>query len=687
MSGTTSSSGDWASKAVLERIAKASESAAKSLENLLRKQGVSVSGFIESVDKTSDAVDNLETSLNPNKNGFKKSVTDFLQLTKDGNKQKEIQDKWTQYQFRQEKRARSEAIKGFTQSLSGGESTISPIFNRMGQTLEKGLGSIPVLGPMVGFAAGAFTGLAQQLFATRNTFMDMVDQGIMFGGSLTQFRADIAAAGLSTEGFATITQQSGMAIQQFGERNFLQTTTQMQGFFQEFGLRLQEGSAWFGEYLENQRLSGTAYLKSLDEHKAAFQENVKTQREMASITAVSTKQAREIQRQLAQSKRLQFLKAGLQAPQAEALDKAVTVMSQMGFSAQDLEVLQLQAITGAPTKEGADLQQILGEDLFAQVIASLKTGQTDVITSSQFAEQAARRLEDLSSTQQGLAYSSRGQELLERMGVLQTLRGRARKPGQVERAGTPSGLASDIQAITGLQNTIDTVLGQLNSSLLTFIQGPLQGLSGWLIEFNKVIQAGTGAAPGEALKKMAEAMGGENTPLGRIATSFSKDGIMSGLGQTLTEMFKPVWEALYNKLTLWGTNFIEMLASIIPKSLRNKTPREIEQELEQQATKQQQDSDRRQQIARTRAGLTSAGPTFDNIMLQDALSTTVDRQAATQSRIGEIAFNQRLQELDRLKSELQAQQQSEFLDPRLLKDIVDQIQRQTRVLNNSIQNQ
>ena len=692
--GETKTGGNWASAQVLERIAKATERSASSLATILQKQDTALTGFSQSVNQADESVDNLAQSLETTAKAggkYKRAITDLLHITNKYTRDKKDQSDADKAQAKEnlalDKSQRYAAVKEFSKSLSGPDGASNAI-GKLGQNMEKAIGSFPVVGPIIGFAAGALTGLVQQLFQTRDTFMNMVDQGIMFGGSITQFRADVAGAGLTVDQFAAIAQNSGAAIQQFGEKNFLKTTNSMQSFFEEFGLNLQAGNEWFAEYLENSRLSGTLYLRSIEDQKAAFEESVKQQRELSRLTGVSVKRQKEEARRLAESKKLQFLLASVSKDQATAMEQASTILFGMGAKAEEVEAVQMQTITGAPTKVGADFEQAIGAEAFSKIIEAMSTGKTDILKSPEFRELLAQRLEQLSKTQQGMARSQRGQEIIERMGLLHGARGAVQKPGQDTGTQTPSGLAVDTQTLVGLQNTVNTLLGQIQEGMLRLIQGPLESLAGWLKSMNSIVMAGTSAGPGEGLKKMAEAMGGENTPLGRIATAFSKDGMLAGIKtagveiilKPLLDTLKEAWDNLITKLKAWGAGLVESIASIIPSGFRNKTPKEIEAELVKRA-----DSELYKEDARRATSRGMIPPLATKV--DEALNLRVDKEAASNSKIGETAYLERAAQVEKLQAELKAQQQNEFVDPKIWQEILTSIRRQTSVLNASIQNQ
>lgn len=694
MSGPTSGE-NWASERVLERIAKATEKSASSLATILQKQGTALTGFSQSVNQADESVDNLAESLEITAKAggkYTRAITDLLQITNKASRDKKNQTDYEKESFAFAKRNRYAAVREFSKSLTGPNGVGSAIGN-LGQYIEKGIGTMPVVGPAIGFAAGALTGLAQQLFQSRDTFMSMVDQGIMFGGSVTKFRADVAGAGLTVDQFAAIAQNSGAAIQQFGENNFLKTTNSMQSFFEEFGLKLQDGNEWFAEYLENSRLSGTLYLRSIEEQKAAFEESVKQQRELNKLTGASGKKQREEERRLAEMKKLNFLLASVSNDQATAMEKAGRVLiNGLGAKAEEVEAIKLQAITGAPTKVGADLQQVIGAPMFNQIMDAMRTGQTDIIASPEFREQLAQRYEQLSKTQPGMAYGQRGPELIERMGMMVAARASVRRPAEPTPAPTPGGVAPDTQTLTGLQNTVNTALGQIQEGMLRLIAGPLESLAGWLKSMNSIVMAGTSAGPGEGLKKMAEAMGGENTPLGRIAGSFSKDGIFAGITtaigevlsvawKTLKNTLEEAWDSLVTRLKAWGAGLVEMIASILPSYIRNKTPKEIEDDLVKRAKSDLYKENERRAVAS--GGIIPLPAT----KVDEALNLRVDKEAASKSKIGETAYMERAAQIEKLQAELKAQQQNEYVDPKIWQDILSSIQLQTRILNSSIQNQ
>jgi membrane protein involved in colicin uptake len=640
-------------------------------------------------------VDNLAESLEITAKAggkYTRAITDLLQITNKASRDKKNQTDYEKESFAFAKRNRYAAVREFSKSLTGPNGVGSAIGN-LGQYIEKGIGTMPVVGPAIGFAAGALTGLAQQLFQSRDTFMSMVDQGIMFGGSVTKFRADVAGAGLTVDQFAAIAQNSGAAIQQFGENNFLKTTNSMQSFFEEFGLKLQDGNEWFAEYLENSRLSGTLYLRSIEEQKVAFEESVKQQRELNKLTGASGKKQREEERRLAEMKKLNFLLASVSNDQATAMEKAGRVLiNGLGAKAEEVEAIKLQAITGAPTKVGADLQQVIGAPMFNQIMDAMRTGQTDIIASPEFREQLAQRYEQLSKTQPGMAYGQRGPELIERMGMMVAARASVRRPAEPTPAPTPGGVAPDTQTLTGLQNTVNTALGQIQEGMLRLIAGPLESLAGWLKSMNSIVMAGTSAGPGEGLKKMAEAMGGENTPLGRIAGSFSKDGIFAGITtaigevlsvawKTLKNTLEEAWDSLVTRLKAWGAGLVEMIASILPSYIRNKTPKEIEDDLVKRAKSDLYKENERRAVAS--GGIIPLPAT----KVDEALNLRVDKEAASKSKIGETAYMERAAQIEKLQAELKAQQQNEYVDPKIWQDILSSIQLQTRILNSSIQNQ
>jgi cell division protein FtsX len=73
--------------------------------------------------------------------------------------------------------------------------------------------------------------------------------------------------------------------------------------------------------------------------------------------------------------------------------------------------------------------------------------------------------------------------------------------------------------------------------------------------------------------------------------------------------------------------------------------------------------------------------------VDEALNLRVDKEAASKSKIGETAYMERAAQIEKLQAELKAQQQNEYVDPKIWQDILSSIQLQTRILNSSIQNQ
>lgn len=546
---------DWAKEQILERIAKATESSADSLGRMLAGNAAGLGKLNQGLGKAGKAADE-----NAKKNrSLSKSLGD-LSTT-----------------LQRENAWRSASWRRFGSELTSSSNQIQ----RLGSGLVGMFDRVAVIGPVVGLFAGAAVGLIQSVMGVKDAFIGLVDTGILFSGSLVDFRVAMGNAGITAEQFASIVSQSGQAIQIFGERRFLDSTNRLRMLFDELGLNLAQGNEYFGEYLENSRLSGALYFQSQEQQRQGFEANLRQMREQARLTGINVRQQRDQQRALRQETEYQLLLRSVSPERAAEIQRqeaAITTVAGSEFAKE----FMTYAERGILRQGGfiATAQTLgLGEELnrLAQ-----RARQGEQLDPAAFQAAIMRVPRELIATLQARSLS--GDRLAQQF-MQMRLAAEARQ-GITGVRGTEGGLDQLTQAMITMQNNLNQLMSQFNAKMIELGSKVLPIVLPYLESFNRAMTAFTTARPGEGLEQLAAQlqMGPE---LINVLRTFRTEGLISGMRAAISASASALWEGLtatlsafatsfMNQLRVWRDEFITALSNLIPSWMRSRTIPSVE---------------------------------------------------------------------------------------------------------------
>lgn len=563
MSGTTSAP-DWAKQQILERIANATERSASSLSAILSGKAEGINQLIDGAKTAGETLVKESEQSKKVRQQMNKMAEEDLKKSLDAKLRQRESERMNESRWAREKRRQTGQMwNQYGRSLTNSSSLLQITTTKMTNSLS----SIPVIGTALGGALGLVSGFISSVMQSKDAFIDMVDSGILFDGSLTQFRTALGNAGLSTEQFSAIVSQSGRAISVLGESRFLETTNRLRGFFDDFGYSLSQGNQYFAEYLENSRLSGSVYFRTVEQHAQSFRENMVLMREQSRLTGVSVRQQREQQQALRREARYQALLRSVTPEQRkyiESQESSITSVAGEQGAQFAREFFQMALVGNV--ERGGMLQTLMS---FGQAQAPLGEMAARVRAGEQLnTDQLLRTIADLPSDI-FRTLSLRGPEAEKIMAIRQSAEARFRPEGMAPPS--TSELTAETRALIGAQNTITQLMGQFNAAITELGEKLLKIVTPALEQLNETLRAFSTAGRGEGFRAMAQSFGLSEEGAGmRIASAFDR-GILAGISETLTSAFKGVIDAFYAKMTQWGNEFLSGLRDLLPSWLRGRS--------------------------------------------------------------------------------------------------------------------
>jgi hypothetical protein len=569
MSGTTTAS-DWAKKEVLDRIAIATENSAESLRVLSRLKDTGMDNLTRGAKAAGAATAGMASDVSRSGKSFGSSLNDLRKTLQ--------QTTWQQEQA--VARARQ-----MGSSLSTGTLNAGSMLQNFSDRLSGTFAIIPVFGASVGAAVGALTGVITQLFQTREAFIALNQSGIMFGGSVARFNQAMGDAGLSSEQFSAIAQQSGQALRIFGETRFLQSTTALRNTFLDLGLTIQQGNEYFAEYIENSRLMGNLYMSTRAQEQAAFERTIRQQQELAILTGASVSEQRRAARERAASAQYRAMMMALPAEEQARLRQVSTALAGTGMDQKTIEAAIMQGAFGRTLPEFGRLMSLLPREMADSIQNFVRTGNAE--NQQAFIQTIARQSEQLRGDPQRMqtfALLSTGSQLEGTIAsitqMLTQLQSSANltpeQRADLERLRERGRLIDEsTRAIGTAQETLTRALGMISAQINRLVTDHVvDRFAGAVQRIGDTIVSISTAAEGEGFRAFARQMGAAAEGGGmRIAGAFDT-GIFAGLGEVFNVL---VIEPFMAALARWSAGFIEDLRSIVPRWLQGSTPTRAEQ--------------------------------------------------------------------------------------------------------------
>jgi len=567
----TRGSGNWATESTLLKVAHATENSYTALEKLVGKMARGQ----DPVSQVTRGLKSFDKALGEQARSAKEHVKTYKES------QQELAD--TLQKRKRDNANRAAAVSGFVRSLNQANTAAGSMLPGAITGIARLGAGIPVVGAALAGLGAIIGTVVQQLFTTKDTFTTMVQSGILFNGSLVDFNVKTARAGLSVEEFAAVAQQSSGAIRALGETRFLNATTQLSRTFIEFGLSIQQGTEYFGEYLETQRLSGLYYEGVRGREIEAFQESIKQQQMLATLTGATVAEQRRAARARADSARYRAQMAAMDPAERARIDTVSRGLSAANIPQEMIEAAINHVIFGRTSREYSRMMAAMPEmtDAMNRMVA---TGTREsVITDVQgVARQYGATMADPDKARQILnlfdtSMNGTADAILRMQPAMTAINNlNAETIAQLERLRNGPPMDEATQGVVTATNAINSAMRSLNGTLVDFVAR--NGL-GWLLEsINSLDRAFTAFLgtegnndPAQRFRRLAESLGaGERGTA--VATAFDTQGIWAGIGSAISNVLGAAWDALIAKLTEWSNKLVQQFYSILPSWARGTDP-------------------------------------------------------------------------------------------------------------------
>jgi hypothetical protein len=282
------------------------------------------------------------------------------------------------------------AVQDLAASTTSGQGAmrgLSQVTSSLIQGLQRKGGLIGAAGGIASTALVIGGIFYERIKESANVFAGMIDKGLYFDGSITQFAENVRNTGLSLEEFAGITGQFGTTIAAVGEKQFLDSVDHLGKRFGALGMNVQKGAEYFAEYMETLRLTGSLYNMTQREQEEAFNRNITQLNELSRLYGIDRKRLIDSQKEFMQLKRAQLYLA-TQTPEAQQqiLAQQTQLQNLLGLSA-DAALRTIvagregQVTPGTPMfalqQAIPDIQQIIASGSAEQLEASIRaSGET-----------------------------------------------------------------------------------------------------------------------------------------------------------------------------------------------------------------------------------------------------------------------------------------------------------------------
>lgn len=554
--------GDWATEKTLQDIRSNTKASASALQSLLKIKG----GVADLGDAAKDAAKNVT------KGGltFKEALKDV----------KSGLVKWKEG-------LTTAGLKGFGQQVGKTGSLLGSLSSNAGgllgtfSSVGKMAGPIGLLVSGISFAVGVIHGLVEQLYASKDAFIDLVQSGLMFNGSLIDFNVAVGKAGLTTAEFASIAAQSGQGIRAFGEAKFLDATTKLSKTFGEFGLNIARGNEYFAEYLETSRLAGNVYIGSMADQRIAFEENIRQQHELAILTGKSVSEQKKAARQRAESAQYRMMMAALPEAERKRMEAVAQSLEAAGMDQQMVRSAIVQERFGKPSAEYAKLKALmpelegLGEIIRNTPIDQMGKGIEGLALNFQQATSDTGRMQQmlmLFGTSVNSTVESIANMIPSMNAIVNTPEEYRKKLEEIRKGGSP--FDKDVKALNDLQDAWKAFTTNVNAAIMEFI-GDTGGkmLLGWINDMGGAIRSFIAADPGQKMQEVMKYFQFDpNSGLMTAAKEWDEAKgfweVLKASGKILQEAFDPIWQTFRKTLDDWTDTFVEKLRTLLPSWLR-----------------------------------------------------------------------------------------------------------------------
>lgn len=332
---------------------------------------------LENITKRLDQTNKLISSLSPKRTGAVKSLeqdaenasTSLKRVSREG---KNVSDATETYwkalnDLRQNTYKVSgtfksiitatDPLKGIPDSIERGTSHISDKLIDTGGKLS-GFGKTGAIA--VATLGAAFAHTARVFLEAGDSYRTMIESGVLFGGSITDFATTVRGAGISFQTSTQIVSKYGATLQMAGEKNFFETVSRMEDKFAGLGMTMDQGTEAMADLMDQQRLTGMLAGRSERERIQTNTELMNIMQQQSILTGKSVKQQMAEQRTLAERASMQLLIRKLPKEQQERVQQAMVKLKAQGLSDEIAAGIILSSLGRGTTRAAGQFMAITG---------------------------------------------------------------------------------------------------------------------------------------------------------------------------------------------------------------------------------------------------------------------------------------------------------------------------------------
>lgn len=264
-------------------------------------------------------------------------------------------------------------------SSQGAARSFGTILESTGNKVGQALSAMPIAGPALGVAMAGITVATSmaitRIIEARDTFGEMVQGGLLFNGNIMQFAADVRETGLTLSQFSQIAQRFNTSLVLMGEQRYLRSINNLTTTFGQLGLNAQQGAEFLAEYVDQSRLTSSAYFRTQEQQELAFRENIIQQTALARLTGLSVKEQQAERRRTAERTSMRLMAAQLSAEQRGVYDQLLGPLSNI-LGPDGAAGLMLQMFGKGATRAGGAAALTVGPEFMGALQQAVSSGDT-----------------------------------------------------------------------------------------------------------------------------------------------------------------------------------------------------------------------------------------------------------------------------------------------------------------------
>jgi hypothetical protein len=361
---------DWAKEATLSKLVGAANDQVSLLEKLANVKAVELRNVKEAdagLGKVSDASRETAAALTEGARARKKTDRELNESIRD-----------LRWSMTRHSNNISNLLTRSTNPMNQLPSALEGVFG----ALAKITGRLPKIGSTtaVAFVAiGATVAkLAERFTESSETYRNMMQNGVMFNGSVSTMIQNVRSAGVGIEAASQVIDQYSQAILSVGESKFFKNIEDSTKIFARLGMTQEQGMRTFAELEEMRRLSGLSYMQSEDDRIKSNEQLVQLMQSQSILTGISVKRQKEAAQKAAQTERVRIMQASLSAEELKKQQEGTFKLAGLGLRPEAIEAALIEAMGGGVTQAGAAARLAVGPE-FDRMVDALRSGRIEDI--------------------------------------------------------------------------------------------------------------------------------------------------------------------------------------------------------------------------------------------------------------------------------------------------------------------